>query len=86
MADRTAELPFTPDDLKSDPLVTRLRRTEETLADQLIQRRLEGDRIALLQVQNEDLRETIRGLRRALDAFRGSADEIRRPTSRFRRR
>lgn len=48
-------------------LQERLRRTEEALADQLIERRLDRDRMALLQVQVADLKEEVGRLRRALE-------------------
>lgn len=51
-------------------LKARLARTQETLANQFISRRLDQDRIAVLELEVQDLRETIAGLRRALEAAR----------------
>jgi hypothetical protein len=48
-------------------LQDRLRRTEEALADQLIERRLDRDRMALLRVQVADLKEEVGRLRRAIE-------------------
>ena len=59
-------------------LEARLRRTQEALADQLISRRLDRDRSAVLELQAEDLRETIATLRRALGAAQSDREEDRR--------
>jgi hypothetical protein len=59
-------------------LEARLRRTQEALADQLISRRLDRDRIAVLELEAQDLRETIAALRRALAAAKPDPREDRR--------
>jgi hypothetical protein len=59
---RTPSIPHDPSTLQE-----RLRRTEEALADQLIERRLDRDRMALLQIQVADLKEEVGRLRRALE-------------------
>ena len=48
-------------------LEARLRRTQEALADQLIERRLDQERIATLKLEVQELREQVAALRRALD-------------------
>ena len=68
-------LPHADTDLHAPPADDRiailealLRRTQEALADQLIIRRLDRDQIAVLDLELQDLRETIAALRRALAA------------------
>jgi hypothetical protein len=57
------------DDLKPEDaqslLEARLRRTQEALADVLIERRLDQERIATLTLEVEELREQVAALRRA---------------------
>lgn len=49
-------------------LEARLRRTQEALADQLIERRLDQERLATLRLQAQELDEQVAALRRALDS------------------
>lgn len=62
-------------------LEARLRRTQEALADQLIERRLDQERIATLKLQVQELREQVAALRRALDFARPAEPEPRRRPS-----
>lgn len=64
----------------------RLRRTEEALADQRIERRLDRDRMALLRVQVEDLNDEVTRLRRGARPHPpGHSNQHRRPARRGRR-
>jgi len=49
-------------------LTAQLRRTQEALADQLIERRLDQERIAAMKLRIQDLQEQVGALRRALDS------------------
>lgn len=49
-------------------LEARLRRTQEALADQLIERRLDQERIATLKLEVQELQQQVAALRRALDS------------------
>lgn len=68
----TPDRPARVSDLKEPdalaPLEARLRRTQEALADQLIERRLDQERIATLRLQVQELDEQVAALRRALDS------------------
>jgi hypothetical protein len=59
-------------------LEARLRLMQEALADQLISRRLDRDRIAVLNLEVQDLRETITSLRRAITVAKPDRTEDRR--------
>ena len=65
-------LPYDESDLREDDrdatIEARLHRTQEALADQMIERRWDQERIATLRLQVQELEETVAALRRALDA------------------
>jgi len=63
----------------------KLREAQESLANQLIERRLDQERIATLKLQIQELREQVFALRRALDSS-NTPEPGRRASSPRRRR